>query len=70
MFCYRINHEFYHRQGKIIFGAGIIEIPKIHRNMQLAILFSYGDNVRNLCWVLDFMNESRLYEFVDLLFDF
>ena len=66
----RINHEFCHRQWKIIFGAGIIEIPKIHTNTQLAILFPHMDNVRNPCWVLHFANESCLYEFVDFLFDF
>jgi len=70
MSCCGINHEFYHRQWKIIFGAGIIEIPEIHANTKLAIHFPYWDNVGYPCWEFDLMNESRLYEFVHLLFNF
>ena len=67
MSCCGINHELCHRQWKIIFAAGIMEIPKIHTNTKLAILFPYGDNVGCPRWLLNLTNESRLYEFVQVL---
>jgi len=49
--------------------GGIIEIPKIHTNVELAILFHYRNNVDYPCWVFHLANESSFYEFVYLLFD-
>jgi len=70
MSCYGINHEFYHRQWKIIFGASIIEILEIHANTKLTILFPYRNNVGYPCWVFHLTDESGLYEFVYLICDF
>ena len=56
--------------GKIIFWTNFIEVPKVHANAELSIFLSHRNNVCDPRWVLDLANESRLYEFVDLLFDF
>jgi len=51
-------------------SLGQASLRSRHANTKLAVLFPYWDNAGYPCWVFDLTDESRLYEFVHLLFDF
>ena len=53
---------------KVIFLTCVIKILEVYSDVKLFVFLPYGDNVRNLGWVLYLMKEFGLYQFVDLSF--
>jgi len=68
--CSWVNHEFCDRQQEIIFWTSVIEISEFHTNTKLPIFIPSRHDVCDPCCVLDLVNESCLYEFVNLFFNF
>ena len=56
-------HEF-------IFRTRVVEIPEVHINVKLLVCLPDRHDVCDPYWILDLANESCLYQFGDLFFNF
>jgi len=68
--CSWVDHHFCDWQRQVILWKSAVEIPEVYINVKLLVFLPDWHDICDLCWVLDLANESCLYEFVGLFFDF
>src|SRR5436853_7196888 len=64
-----INHDIGNWQRELVFWAGVVKVPKVNAYSDLAVLFSYRDDVGHTVWMLFFPDNARVNQILDFDLD-